>query len=275
MTRTNDTTATENQSIDSSAMTRTNAVPVVVAVTLGVLVGALVAGPVAAVVLAVALGAAATWAIRRFMVSLSDPILDQLDLHPADDHRHARLLNVLDGLCVVSGDRRPEVHILDDPRPLAMVVATPAGVGHLVAAEGLLATMDRMETEAVVSHLLWRLRSGHGASATYAVAVTRVLGKVGLAAVARRLWPRFVIDAVPMWADIAACQATRYPPAMISALEKCERHEDWGHLDRTLGTMAFVDPATITHDATSVVGLSNVGTSVPTVGERIAVLKEI
>lgn len=269
------TTGVESQTVDAGAMNRANLVVVIGFTVVCALLGAALWWPIGPIVAAVIGSVVAAWSVRRFMRSLSDRVLAMFEAEPVDEARHARVLNVLDGLCVVSGDHRPDVHVIDDHRPVALVTAEAGEAGHLLVSQGILDMMDRMETEAVVSHLLWRLRSGHAASATYAIAVAGLLARIGLGSLSRRIDGRFAATEVSIWADIAACQATRYPPAMISALHKCASFGDWGQFDPPVSRLMFVAPEAVTSDTTSGTKVPNLGTSLPTLDERIAVLKEI
>jgi heat shock protein HtpX len=242
-------------------------VPTVLALVVGLVVGQ-------SLVLAVVVLLASTVWVNVVNRTIESSLVNRLDMVPVSEADHARLINVVDGLCVVSGDRRPPLYVVSDAYPIALAIAAPKHHGIVVVSEGFLAEMDRVETEAVMAHVLWRLRSGNIALTCYLMALRLALAKIGLRRIADVIIGKLYEDKILMWADISACQATRYPPALMSALQKCNRthHLD---IDPVLTPLLFVDPKTSQHD-------TNGGAPVPIVGflaigveERIAVLKEI
>lgn len=206
--------------------------------------------------------------------TVESSLLHRLDVVPASEDDHARLINVVDGLCVVSGDRRPPLLVVADAYPIALAIAAPKHQGTVVVSQGFLEEMNRVEIEAVMAHVLWRLRNGNVALTSYLVALRTKLSKIGLRRVADVIIDKLYEDKILLWADISACQATRYPPALISALQKCNRAQSL-EIDPILGPLLFVDPQTAHHDTHSGSSFPNVGFSAIGVEERIAVLKEI
>ena len=78
-----------------------------------------------------------------------------------------------------------------------------------------------------------------------------------------------------MWADVAACQATRYPPAMVSALEIVERAAEVPLGRIGAQPLWFATPDS-TGDGSNASGrASTMGFARPPLADRIAVLKEI
>lgn len=236
-------------------------------VLLGVVVSQLIIGLIVGVVVTAIL-------LLQLKKSIDVSLLDQLDYVAADEHIHARVINVVDGLCVVSGDRRPSVYVVNEKFPVALAVASPGQQGSIVVSDGLLETMDRVETEAVMAHVLWRLRTGNIALTCYFIRLLSVLRAIGMAKLGTYLVKRFSEEKILMWADISACQATRYPPALISALQKCNRTHSL-HIAPIFGPLMFVDPKTAGDDTTAASQVSILGTSAVSVAERIAVLKEM
>ena len=78
-----------------------------------------------------------------------------------------------------------------------------------------------------------------------------------------------------MWADVAACQATRYPPAMVSALEIVEQAAaiPLGRIGAQ--PLWFATPDSAGDDRNASAGVSTMGFARPPLADRIAVLKEI
>jgi heat shock protein HtpX len=206
--------------------------------------------------------------------NVESSLLERLDMEPASESHQARLINVVDGLCVVSGDRRPPLYVVSDAYPVALAIAAPKHPGTVVVSQGFLEKMDRVEIEAVMAHVLWRLRNGNVALTSYLIALRTMLTKIGLRRIADRIIGKLYEDKILLWADISACQATRYPPALISALQKCNRAQSL-EIDPILSPLLFVDPETSLHDTIGSSSFPNVGFSAIGVEERIAVLKEI
>ena len=234
------------------------------------IIGLLIGVPALAVVGLAAFGAF-SWAIGRNAESF---VLSSVTYAPADEMEHARLFNVVEGLRMSSGDHRPAMYVMSSSFPIAFAVSEPGSDGSIVVSNVFLETMDRVETEAVVAHLLWRIRSGDAALMSYLVSFYSLMSRIGLSSLARTVIERTTDSRALIWADIAACQATRYPPAMISALEKCAID----HGPVAVGNAApfcFALPETPGHDTHSVATVPNVGFSRPSLAERIAVLKEI
>jgi heat shock protein HtpX len=177
------------------------------AVVAGV-VGLIVAGPILLVVLFVVVGvgvAAIVW-IR------STSRLGDLGGAAADPKRHARLVNLVDGLCVSAGVRTPELRVVDTPGCNLAVVGRDPAHAALVVTSGLLADLTRMELEGALATGVVELRRGDVAPATVAAAI-------GPFAVRMAVDPRR--DRV---VDAAAAALTRYPPGLVAAYLKLQEH---------------------------------------------------
>jgi heat shock protein HtpX len=233
-------------------------------------IGFLIGMPVLAVLGLIVFGAF-SWSLGR---NAEASVLSAVALTPANEINHARLFNVVEGLRMSSGDHRPAMYVMSSSFPIAFAVSEPGSDGSIVVSNVFLETMDRVETEAVVAQLLWRIRSGDAALLSYLVSFNSLMSRIGLGSIARKVIDSSVDSRSLIWADIAACQATRYPPALISALEKCAI--DHGPVSVGIAApFCFALPETPSHDTHSVVTVPNVGFSRPSIAERIAVLKEI
>jgi heat shock protein HtpX len=252
-------------------VTRVNLALVLVPTFVAFLVGLAVGQPF---ILGVLVLLASTLWVNVLNRNVESSLLGRLDLRPISETDHARLINVVDGLCVVSGDRRPPMFVVSDSYPIALAVGAPKRQGTVIVSEGLLAEMNRVEIEAVMAHVLWRMRSGNIAMTSYLIVLRTMLSKVGLRRLADGIITRLHEEKILLWADISACQATRYPPALILALQKCNRTHTL-NIDPYLGPLLFVDPKTSQHDAHSGSSFPIVGFLANGVEERIAVLKEI
>ena len=233
-------------------------------------IGLLVGQPLLAVLGLIVFGAF-SWSIGR---NAEASVLSAVSITPANEIDHARLFNVVEGLRLSSGDHRPAMYTMSSSFPVAFAVSEPGSDGSIVVSNVFLETMDRVETEAVVAQLLFRIRSGDAALMSYLVSFSALMSRIGLGSIARKVIERSTDARSLIWADIAACQATRYPPALVSALEKCAA----AHGPISVGIAApfcFALPETPSHDTLAVATVPSVGFSRPSLAERIAVLKEI
>jgi heat shock protein HtpX len=231
---------------------------------------------------------------------------------PADAEQYQRLHNLVEGLCIASGLPKPRVYIVDDPAPNAFATGRDPKHAAIAVTTGLLEKMNRVELEGVVAHELSHVKNYDILVSTLAVTLVGAValltdmairmmwwngGRVArdgdrgdgnnpLALVGFALLILSPIIAKAMHAtisrrretlaDISACQMTRYPPGLISALEKLR------------------DDTTVTHSATSATAhlwieqpMSGVGDrgklgrwnrmfdTHPPLDERIALLREL
>ena len=80
------------------------------------------------------------------------------------------LRNIVEGLCVASGQSVPELRILDDDAPNAIVLCRRGGGTVLVCTAGLLRDLSRIELEGVVAHELAHVKNGDARRAAHAMA---------------------------------------------------------------------------------------------------------
>ncbi len=172
---------------------------------------------------------------------------------PADPEEYARLYNLVEGLCIASGLPKPRLYIIDDPAPNAFATGRDPKHAAVAVTTGLLAKMNRIELEGVLAHELSHIKNYDILVSTLAVimvGVVALISDMGLRflifggrrsdndnggnAIAAMLALVFLILA-PLaaaltqfalsrrreaLADISAIEMTRYPPGLISALEK-------------------------------------------------------
>jgi heat shock protein HtpX len=196
-------------------------IPGVAALAAGLVVGLLVA-------------AAAWWG--------SVPLaLHFLGAEPADPVIHARLFNLVEGLGANAGVPQPALFVVSDPGLNALTMGRSARHAVLVVTTGLLDQLSRMELEAVLAHELSHIRSEDIVAATVAVVLFGWFGGParaatdggGRALLGYLLLPLSAVAGVGLQlsmaphreelADTAGVHLTRYPPAMVTALEKMQR----------------------------------------------------
>jgi heat shock protein HtpX len=138
---------------------------------------------------------------------------------PSDPEQYARLHNVVEGLCIAAGLPKPRVYVIDDPAPNAFATGRSPRHAAIAVTTGLLDKLNRIELEGVLAHELSHVKNYDILVSTVAVTL------VGLPAVVLR--PVFG-PVVPLAlgrsregsADVSGVSLTRYPPGLISALEK-------------------------------------------------------
>lgn len=178
--------------------------PAVVAGVIGVVVGGIVLPIVLFVAVAVAL-VVAVWARS------GSPSVD-VGGTPVDPSRHARLVNLVDGLCVSAGVRVPALRVVDSPGCNLAVVGRDQAHSALVVTSGLIEDLTRMELEGALATGIVELRRGDAAPATVAAAAGGFT--VRLAVDPQR-------DRV---VDEAAAALTRYPPGLSAAYHKLQQY---------------------------------------------------
>ena len=212
-------------------------------------------GPIGiAVALAVALASSLTAYFKSDSIALS-----MSHAHPADGPEYARLHNVVEGLCIASGLPKPRLFYIEDDAPNAFATGRNPQHAAIAVTTGLLRKMNRIELEAVLAHELGHVKNhdilvatiavtmvglvallsdfgmrylwwggprhrndrnrdgGNGAQAIFAVVGIALLV---LSPIVARLMQLAISRRRESLADITGVSMTKYPPGMISALEK-------------------------------------------------------
>ena len=129
----------------------------------------------------------------------------------ASDIDQPRLHNVLEGLCVATGVPKPELLVLDESAPNVLTYGRGPRDAVIVATSGLLEKLNRIELEGVLAHELSHIKSLDILPDTLAAAFS--------ASSISWLGPQPRREAL---ADLQAVGMTRYPPGLLSALEKLQ-----------------------------------------------------
>jgi len=222
---------------------------VVVAVVwlVGLLLGFGVAGLIVALVVAGVGSFVAYWKSDAVTLRISHA-------RPADPEQYPRLHNVIEGLCVAAGLPKPRVCVIDDPAPNAFATGRSPRHAAIAVTSGLLDKLNRIELEGVLAHELSHVKSYDVLPSTIAVTL------VGLPAVV--VPPVFgpvmrlaVNGHRESSADVSGVALTRYPPGLISALEKLEAEKTVVHFNSRAIAHLWIER--------------------PPLDERIKVLKEL
>lgn len=282
---------------------------VLLTVAVGLLVGLLVGKGLLVTLIALGVAAAMSavsyWKADAIALAVSRAV-------PADPVEYRRLHNLVEGLCIASGLPKPRVYVVNDPAPNAFATGRNPKHAALAVTTGLLERMNRVELEGVVAHELSHIRNYDILVSTLAVTLVGAVALVSELTIRMMWWnggrvrragdrddtgnPVAVVGfamlaIAPLFArmmqaavsrqretlaDVSACHITRYPPGLVSALEKLR------------------DDTTVTHSATSATAhlwieqpLSGVGDSGrlgwlhrmyathPPIEERIELLREL
>jgi heat shock protein HtpX len=128
-----------------------------------------------------------------------------------------RLADLAEGMCAALGLPVPELRVLADRVPNAVVVGRRHDDAALVVTAGLVTSLDRIELEAVVAHELAHVkRLDVAPAALLATGVGRAF--TALSGERGTLWLTGTDREI--WADLAAVATTRYPPGLLAALER-------------------------------------------------------
>lgn len=165
---------------------------------------------------------------------------------PAEPASYPRLHNLVEGLCVAAGLAKPRVYVIDDEAPNAFAVGRSPRHAAIACTTGLLDAMSRIELEGVLAHELSHVKSYDVLVSTVAVTLLgglTLLSDAGLRLLSRGAWAAVgalgaaLVVTAPLdaqllrlavngrregFADVNGVRLTRYPPGLISALEKLE-----------------------------------------------------
>jgi heat shock protein HtpX len=171
-----------------------------------------------------------------------------IPIDPADPVAHARLFNLVAGLCINAGVPPPSLGVVDADGLNALVAGRNPRNATLVVTQGLLDRLSLIELEAVLARELSQIKSYDVLPATVAVALFGIFRpRPGQGVLANLLVPLSVIAGPGLRlsvgsqreevTDLAAVSLTRYPPAMLAALEKMQ----------SLGTAVPNAPPAVAH----------------------------
>ncbi|HVE93381.1 MAG TPA: M48 family metallopeptidase [Acidimicrobiales bacterium] len=262
-------------------------------------------GLVVALVFAVGASALSYWKSDAIALAMSHA-------KPADPAEYARFHNVVEGLCIAAGLPKPRLYVIDDPAPNAFATGRNPKHAALAVTTGLLEKMSRVELEGVMAHELghvknydilvstlavtlvgvialmsdWALRfvfwggsrrrndsGGGGAGAVVALLgfalllLTPLVAKLMQFAISRRR------EAL---ADVSGVTLTRYPPGLISALEKLRDDDTVVHSGSRATAHLWIEaPVARIESEGKLAWLGRMFNTHPPLDERIAALREL
>jgi heat shock protein HtpX len=225
-----------------------------------------------------------------------------------------RLHNLVEGLCIAAGLPKPRIYLIDDAAPNAFATGRNPQHAAIAVTTGLMEKLTRIELEGVLAHelshiknydilvstlavtfvgvialiadfslrFLWwggprhrddRSAGGGGASAILAVfgfallLIAPIVARVMQFAVSRRR------EAL---ADFSGVSLTRYPPGLISALEKLKDDTTVVHSSsRATAHLWIESPLARTREEGRLAWLNRLFDTHPPLEERIQALKEL
>ena len=232
--------------------------------------------------------------------------------HPADPAEYRRLYNLVEGLTIASGLPMPRIYIVDDPAPNAFATGRNPRHAAIAVTTGLLEKMNRVELEGVLAHELSHIKNYDILVST--IAVTLVGSVVLLSDIALRtmFWnggrvrregdrndgnnPLAIFGIIFIFlapllgkamqaaisrrrealADASAVQMTRYPPGLISALEKLLADTTVTHsASKATAHLWIEQPMSGVGDRGKFGSFNNLFDTHPPLEERIAALREL
>jgi heat shock protein HtpX len=282
---------------------------IVVLGLVGAAFGLVVGNGLIATLVALAVGAvfafASYWKADRIALAVSRA-------RPADPLEYARLHNIVEGLCIASGLPKPGVYIVDDPAPNAFATGRDPRHASIAVTTGLLEKLNRVELEGVVAHELSHVRNYDILISTLAVTMVGAIALLADLAIRMSWWnggrqrragdrndrgnPLIIVGFVLLilapiiaklmqatisrrretLADVSACQMTRYPPGLISALEKLQQDSTVTHSASTATAHLWIEqPMSGVGDDGRLGGPHRWFATHPPLEERIALLREL
>jgi heat shock protein HtpX len=207
-------------------------------------------GIVIAFVIAMALAWGSYWNSDKIAIAASRA-------KPADETEYRRYHNLVEGLCIAAGLPKPRLYVVDDPAPNAFATGRNPKHAALAVTTGLLEIMNRVELEGVIAHELSHVKNYDILVTTIAVTAVGTIALISDIGLRFAFWgglsgrrdsndsgPAGALIAIASLAvlmlapfagylmqmamsrnreylaDASGVQLTRYPPGLISALEK-------------------------------------------------------
>jgi len=233
---------------------------------------------------------------------------------PADPTTYARLHNLVEGLCIAAGLPKPRVYVIDDEAPNAFATGRNPRHAAVAVTTGLLDKMTRVELEGVLAHELSHVKNYDILVSTLAVTLVGVVALLADFSLRFMWWggPRHRDDDSPggggpaaalavvglvllvvaplvakvmqatisrrreALADVSGVALTRYPPGLISALEKLKEDTTVVHSSSRATAHLWVEsPLARTPEEGRLSRLNRLFDTHPPLEERIQALKEL
>lgn len=282
---------------------------VLLVILVGVVVGQLIGGgpmaSIVALVIAAVMAFTSYWKSDSIALAVSRAV-------PADPETYQRLHNLVEGLCIASGLPKPKVYVINDPAPNAFATGRNPQHAAIAVTTGLLEKMNRVELEGVVAHELSHIRNYDILVSTIAVTLVGSIALMTDLAIRMMWWNGgrtsregdrsnssnplalfgfILLILAPIiakamqaavsrkretLADVSACQMTRYPPGLISALEKLRADQTATHsASMATAHMWIEQPLSGVSDGGKLSFFHRMFNTHPPLDDRIALLKDL
>ncbi len=231
---------------------------------------------------------------------------------PASEEEFPRLHNIVEGLCIAGGIPKPRLYVIDDPSPNAFATGRNPRHAAIAVTTGLMERMNRVELEGVLAHELSHIKNYDILVSTLAVtmvgiiaiaadigvrflwfgmgrsrgddrnggplAILAILGFVllALSPLIARVMQAAVSRKRETLADVSGVELTRYPPGLISALEKLK--DDYtvvGSVSHATAHLWIEQPMATKQEEGRLARLNRMFDTHPPLEERIAYLREL
>jgi heat shock protein HtpX len=234
---------------------------------------------------------------------------------PASVEQYPRLHNIVEGLCIAGGLPKPRIYVVDDPSPNAFATGRNPKHAAIAVTTGLLDRMNRVELEGVLAHELSHIKNYDILVSTLAVTLVGIIaiaadlgvrflffgmgrsrnnqndsqggGPLAILAIfgiallilsplIARVMQAAVSRKRETLADVSGVELTRYPPGLISALEKLR--DDYTVVGSTSHATAHLwieQPQAVSEDQGRFARLNRMFDTHPPLDERIALLREL
>jgi heat shock protein HtpX len=258
-----------------------------------------------ALVFAIAMSAGAYWKSDAIALRMSHAVA-------ADSTEYARLHNLVEGLCIAAGLPKPRLYVIDDDAPNAF--ATGRDPQHAAGAvtTGVLAKMNRVELEGVLAHELSHIKNYDILVSTLAVTLVGVIALIadwGFRAIwwgggrrrdnndnnggqaifavlgfalliflpiVAKLMQFAVSRRRESLADVSGVALTRYPPGLISALEKLKDDQTVVHSGSRATAHLWIEAPVARKDSEGKLAwVGRMFDTHPPLEERIEALREL
>src|SRR4051812_2600230 len=279
---------------------------VLVAVAINYLLSFGVIGVGIAFVVATGLAVVSYWKSDAVALSMSRA-------QPADPTEYARLHNLVEGLCIAAGLPKPRVYIIDDVAPNAFATGRDPKHAAIAVTTGLLDKMNRIELEGVVAHELSHIKNYDILVSTLAVTMVGIIALVSDFAIRFMWWgggrrnnndrdnggagaiialvgfALLILSPIiakvmqlaisrrrEALADFSGVEMTRYPPGLISALEKLQADQTVVHSGSKATAHLWIEqPIARNEEEGRMSRFNRLFDTHPPLEERIAALREL
>jgi heat shock protein HtpX len=231
---------------------------------------------------------------------------------PADGPEYARLHNVIEGLCIAAGLPKPRVYVIQDEAPNAFATGRNPDHAAVAVTTGLLERMNRVELEGVLAHELSHIKNYDILVSTLAVTMVgtvAILCDLGfrsmwwggisgrrrdngneaggiilivgivfliLAPISAQMMQFAISRRRESLADVSGVQLTRYPPGLISALEKLRDDQTVVHsASRATAHLWIEEPIPNNQEEGRMSWLNKLFLTHPPIEQRIAALEQL